>query len=106
MEKVFRVETTLAHDLAQLYAVVMEEFDRKSSIPLGDMNRTLLQTGMLHHLTMMMGLGLIPPDKMEQVEGLVARVARDTIMDDVVRMARQYWEDRGNGKMGTIDFHA
>ena len=61
MEKVYKVETTLSHSLAELYAGLEEEFANKSSIPLSDMNRTLLQTGLIHHLTMMSGLGLIEP---------------------------------------------
>ena len=57
MDKVFKVETTLSHGLAELYAGLEEEFANKSSIPLSDMNRTHLQTGLIHHFAMMGGLG-------------------------------------------------
>ena len=63
MDKVYKIETTLSHGLAELYAGLEEEFANKSSIPLSDMNRTLLQTGLIHHLAMMGGLGLIDPEK-------------------------------------------
>jgi hypothetical protein len=101
MEKVFRVETTLAQDLAELYAAVIEEFDEKSSIPLADMNRTLLQTGMLHHLTMMAGLGLVDPGKAARLDQLIERVARNTIMWDLIQMSRQYWQNCSQGQGGS-----
>lgn len=106
MEKVFHVETTLANDLAELYSAVMAEFDSKSSIPLDDMNRTLLQTGMVQHLTMMAGLGLMGPQKAEQVNALIDRVTRDTIMWDMLQMVRQYWRDCNDGKGHDMDFGA
>jgi hypothetical protein len=103
MERVFRVETTLAHDLAELYAALVEAFEEKSSIPLADMNRTLLQTGLIHHLTMMGGLGLLDPDKAREVDALIDQVARNTIMWDVLQMVRAYWRDCANGRTGTIE---
>ena len=80
MEKVYKVETTLSHTLAELYAGLEEEFANKSSIPLSDMNRTLLQTGLIHHLTMMSGLGLIEPEKAARMQTLIDQVAKDTIL--------------------------
>ena len=106
MEKVFRVETTLSHDLAELYAALMAEFEEKSSIPLADMNRTLLQTGLVHHLTMMKGLGLIEPEKGEEIDALIDQVAQNTILWDLLQMVRSYWKDCADGKGGPIDFKA
>tara|TARA_Y100000588_G_scaffold366539_1_gene432378 strand:- start:177 stop:497 length:321 start_codon:yes stop_codon:yes gene_type:complete len=106
MEKVFKVETTLAKELAELYAGLLEEFEQKSGIPLADMNRTLLQTGMIHHLTMMNGLGLLEEDKVVQFEELIDRVAKDTIMWEVLQMVRKYWRDTANGQTGIIDYKA
>lgn len=106
MEKVFRVETSLAHELAELYAALLEEFETKSSIPLADMNRTLLQTGLIHHLTMMSRLGLIDGEKTARIDALVDRVARNTIMWDLLKMVRSYWQDCADGKIGGIDFKA
>ena len=105
MERLFRVDTTLADDLAELYATLVEEFGEKSAIGLGDMNRTLLQTGMVHHLIMMAGLGLIDGDKARKTNELVDRVARNTIMWDLVQMSRQYWQD-SSGTTGTVDYDA
>ncbi len=103
MDKVFHVETTIAHDLAELYSVVVEEFDAKTSIPLDDMNRTLLQIGMVQQLTMMAGLGLIEPQKADQVNKLIDRVTRDTIMWEVLQMVRQYWRDSSHNKGQNAD---
>jgi hypothetical protein len=100
MEKVYKVETTLSHSLAELYADLEEEFANKSSIPLSDMNRTLLQTGLIHHLTMMSGLGLIEPEKAARLQALIDQVAKDTILWDVLQMVRTYWRDCGSGGPG------
>ena len=100
MEKVYKVETTLSHSLAELYAGLEEEFANKSSIPLSDMNRTLLQTGLIHHLTMMSGLGLIEPEKAERLHALIDQVAKDTILWDILQMVRTYWRDCGSNGPG------
>ena len=55
------------------------------------MNRTLLQTGLIHHLTMMSGLGLIEPEKAARVHALIDQVAKDTMLWDVLQMVRTYW---------------
>ena len=106
MEKVFKLETTLAQDLAELYAILAEEFESKSGIAPADMNRTLLQTGMIHHLTMMTGLGLIDAEKSEAVAALIDKVAKDTIMWELLQMVRNYWQDSAGGKAGIVDFKA
>ena len=100
MEKVYKVETTLSHTLAELYAGLEEEFANKSSIPLSDMNRTLLQTGLIHHLTMMSGLGLIEPEKAARMQTLIDQVAKDTILWDMLQMVRTYWRDCGSDGPG------
>ena len=106
MEKGFKIEATMAQDLAELYAALMEEFETKSGIPLADMNRTLLQTGMIHHLSMMNGLGLIEKEKAEKLEAIIDRVARDTILWELLQMVRNYWKDCAGGNTGLIDFKA
>ena len=107
MDKVFKVETTLSHDLAELYASLEEEFATKSSIPLSDMNRTLLQTGLIHHLTMMGGLGLLDSEKAAAVDELINQVAKDTILWEVLQMVRTYWRDCGaSGQGGAVDLKA
>ena len=106
MEKVFKIETTLAKDLAELYSGLMEEFEKKSGIALADMNRTLLQTGMIHHLAMMRGLGLLDGEKAAHLDAIIDRVAKDTIMWEVLQMVRKYWQDTAGGKTGTIDYKA
>ena len=107
MDKVFKVETTLSHGLAELYANLEEEFANKSSIPLSDMNRTILQTGLIHHLTMMGGLGLIEEEKAAAVDELIDKVAKDTILCEVLQMVRTYWRDCGaSGQGGVVDINA
>ena len=76
------------------------------STALADMNRAVLQTGMIHHLTMMSGLGLIDKNKVEALDSLVDQVAQDTIMWDLVQMARSFWRDCGEGTTGIIDLKA
>ena len=107
MDKVFKVETTLSHGLAELYASLEEEFATKSSIPLSDMNRRLLQTGLIHHLTMMGGLGLLDSEKAAAVDELINQVAKDTILWEVLQMVRTYWRDCGaSGQGGAVDLKA
>lgn len=108
MQKVYKVETTLSHDLAELYSILEDEFASNSSIPLSDLNRTLLQTGMVHHLVMMGGLGILKDrEKMAQVDELINRVSRDTLLWDVLQMVRSHWRDCGaDGQGGAIDLKA
>ena len=107
MDKVYKVETTLSRGLAELYAGLEEEFVNKSSIPLSDMNRTLLQTGLIHHLAMMSGLGLIEPEKAAKLDELMDEVAKDTILWEVLQMVRTYWRDcGGQGQGGSVDLKA
>jgi hypothetical protein len=105
MEKLYRIETTLSHDLAELYSMLVEEFESKSSIPLSDLNRTLLQTGLVHHLAMMEGLGLLDEGHKARIKELSDNVSQDTIIWDVLQMVRSYWRDSG-GQSGTIDLKA
>ena len=109
MQKVYKVETFISHDLAELYSILTDEFEANSSIPLSDLNRTLLQTGMIHHLTMMQGLRLIKEDdaKEARIEALMENVASDTLLWDVLMVIRSYWRDRGvEGQGGSIDLKA
>lgn len=109
MQKVYKVETTLSHDLAELYSILEDEFANNSSIPLSDLNRTLLQTGIVHHLVMMGGLGILKnnSEKMAKVDELINRVSRDTLLWDVLQMVRSYWRDCGaDGQGGAIDLKA
>ena len=100
----FDIETKLAGELAELYDGLMKEFEGKSDIPLSEMNRTLLQTGIIHHLTMMRGLGLIEGEEGERLDSLIDSVAQETIMWELVKMAREYW--RGAAGTGAIDLKA
>ena len=109
MQKAYKVETSISHDLAELYSILVDEFEANSSIPLSDLNRTLLQTGIIHHLTMMQGLGLVRGDKEKEarIEALIEKVASDTLLWDVLNMVRSYWRDRGvDGTGGAIDLKA
>ena len=105
MDKMYKVDTVISQRLAELYGTLVQEFERNSSIPLSDINRTLLQTGMVHHLEMMMGLGLIRDEEIRrQVEELIEEVARDTIHWEMVQMARAHWRRSGSeGQGGTLD---
>jgi len=101
MDKIIKVETILSHGLAELYTSLEETFANKSSIPLSDMNRTLLQTGLIHHLTMLSRLGVIEPDKVAELDEQIDQVAKDTILWDLLQMVRTYWRDNGATGHGT-----
>jgi len=105
MEKAFEIQTALAGRLAELYAAVLEEFEDKSDISLEEMNRTLLQTGILHHLTMMQGLGLLDAEKSEAVAALMEELGKDSLMWEVVELARKHWRESAGG-MGSVDLQA
>ena len=102
MDLVFEIEATLSKELAELYEGLMEEFETKSALGLEEMNRTLLQTGLVHHLTMMGGLGLIGEEKRERMFRLIDAVASETMMWDLVKQARAYWQN-SQGSTGALD---
>tara|TARA_B100000686_G_C16565669_1_gene850146 strand:- start:134 stop:451 length:318 start_codon:yes stop_codon:yes gene_type:complete len=104
MEQVFEVEAMLRGDLADLYAALMEEFEKKSEISLGEMNQALLQTGLFHHLVMMGSLGMMEAEKKERIDEVIDRVAAETIMSDLVKQARVYWQQH-SGSSGTVDLN-
>ncbi len=107
MDKMYKVDTVISQGLAELYGILIQEFERNSSIPLSNINRTLLQTGMVHHFEMMMGLGLIRDEDVRgKVEELIEEVARDTIHWDMVQVARAHWRRSGGDQSGALDIKA
>ena len=101
----FTVETTPAGGLAELYARVLEEFELRSEIPLSEVNRTLLQTGVIHHLLMMRGLGLMDDEKSSSLDSLIEQVAGETIMWDLIKVAERFWE-QAQGGGGSVNLQA
>ena len=105
MEQMFRIETTLSGELAELYCGLMEEFEQRSEIGLVTMNETIMQTGLIQHLTMMQGIGLLKGEKSDRLRALVDSVAKETIMWELVEVARKYWQESA-GTSGAIDLKA
>ena len=104
MEKQFRVETLLEGDLAELYEAVLAEFDRASGMSLSEVNRALLQTGMLFHLTMMTSMGVVEDEaRREALDGLAQRIGKDNLLWKIVELARKHW---GGGGTGAVDLQA
>ena len=97
MERAFKIEVRLTGELADLYQKLLEEFNEKSQVPLSEVNRTLLQTGVIQHLTMMHGVGLIGKEEALRQQALIDGLARDTLMWDLVQLARKYWKGKGGG---------
>ncbi|MCC7262384.1 MAG: hypothetical protein IT369_07680 [Candidatus Latescibacteria bacterium] len=97
MERVVKVEVTLSGELAELYQQLLDEFAAKSQIPLSEMNRTLLQTGVVHHLIMLQAMGLIAKEGAEKQGTLIDGISRDTLMWDLIQLARKYWKNKGGG---------
>jgi len=104
MDKQFRVETFIEADLAELYAAVLEQFEASGSLSLSEMNRALLQTGLLMHLTMMTSLGIVrDEDEVARLDALVERVGGDHLMWSLVEVARKHWR---SGTSGSFDVEA
>ena len=100
MEKQFKVETLLAGDLADLYEAVMEQFEASGTPGLSEMNRALLQTGLLMHLTMMTSMGVVSDEeRRSRMEELAERVGRENLMWEVVQLARRHWSEGGSGSI-------
>ena len=97
MEKRYRVEADLDGELAQLYSGILEAFEAAGTTSLGEMNRTLLQTGLLMHLSMMSSFGLLSPAESERLTQLAKEIAGDHLMWDVAQLARQHWGAEGGG---------
>lgn len=100
MEKQFKVETLLVGDLADLYEAVMEQFESSGTPSLSEMNRALLQTGLLMHLTMMTSMGVVSDEERRAgMEELAERVGRENLMWEVVELARRHWAEGGSGSI-------
>ena len=100
MEKQFRVETQLEGDLAELYGAVLSEFERASGMSLSEVNRSLLQTGMLFHLTMMTSMGVVSDEaRREDLDGLAEKVGGDNLLWEIVELARRHWREGGTGSI-------
>lgn len=105
MERMYEIQATLTGDLAELYAAVLEAFEGKGEISPSAANRILLQTGAIQHLTMLQGLGILDGEQSAALTELVDRLSRDTLMWDIVQLARKHWQDTASGS-GTIDLKA
>ena len=104
MDKQFRVETLLDGDLAELYEAVLAEFEGASGMSLSDVNRALLQTGMLFHLTMMTSMGVVKDEaRRESLDGLAQRIGKNNLLWEIVELARKHW---GGGGTGAVDLQA
>lgn len=103
IEKRFRVETALEGDLAALYEEVLVEFEAAGGMTLSEVNRALLQTGMLFHLTMMTSMGVVGDEERRQhLDELAQRVGGQNLLWEIVELARRRWR---NGP-GEIDLEA
>jgi hypothetical protein len=101
MDKYVHLETSLKGELAELYSGLLEEMEAKSSVSLAEINRTFIQTGMIHHLLMLKGLGVIQGQKADELERLAQKIGQDSILWDVFEILRQHWQKNTGG--GSID---
>ena len=103
MDKQFSVETFLEGDLAELYEAVLQQFERAGNLSLSEMNRALLQTGLLLHMTMMTSLGIVRDEaEVERLDALAERIGSDNLLWGVVELARRQWRAGG----GAFDVEA
>jgi len=105
MDRIFDIQATLSGDVAELYAAVLDAFEAKGGITPSAANRILLQTGAIQHLLMLQGLGVLDEDQAAAVTELVDRLSKDTLMWEIVQLARQHWRETAAGG-GTIDLQA
>lgn len=97
MEKRFRVDSLLDGELAELYAGVLAQFERSGSLSLSEMNRALMQTGLLLHATLLTATGIAPGPEAQRLDELAERVGGDHLMWEVVELARRQWRTGGTG---------
>ena len=53
---------------------------------------------------MMGSLGMMEAEKKERIDEVIDRVAAETIMSDLVKQARVYWQ-KHSGSSGTVDLN-
>jgi len=98
MEHIAKIEVTLTGDAAQLYEVMLDAAG-KTTKP-GQINRSILETGLVHHLLMLSALGVIPTEQRGEVYRTVERISEHTIMKELFAHAREYWDNMAGA--GTI----
>ena len=104
MEKHIRLEASLDGELAEFYAGLIEEIEGKSSVSLAELNRTLLQTGLIHHFLMLQGLGVVEGANAERLAALAERLGRASIFWAVLETVRRHWQQNQGG--GSLDIQA
>jgi hypothetical protein len=90
MEHVVRIEVTAEGDAARLYEIFSESAD---SVTPAQLNRAILETGLVHHALMLSAIGMIPEERQEEVRELIDRIGEKTIMQDLFAKARDYWRN-------------
>ena len=91
MQHAARIETTITGPAARLYELLGEA---TSTLRPGEVNKALLETGLVHHVLMLRSLGLIDGTKLEEVDQAIGDIAETTIMSELFDMARAYWDQQ------------
>ena len=94
MDHVVKIEVTVGGDSARLYELFSEAAD---SVTPGQLNRAVLETGLVHHALMLAAIGMIPEENREEVYDIVEQVGKRTIMRDLFEQAREHWETWSDG---------
>jgi|ETNmetMinimDraft_13_1059891.scaffolds.fasta_scaffold280685_1 hypothetical protein len=98
MESITKIEVTITGELAELYNLMFEATSGSESP--SQINRAVLETGLVHHATMLKALELIGGDSATRVDQIIAGMSDQTIMADLFKMAADYWQ----GQTGTGTF--
>ena len=85
-----KAEFALTGATARLYEIFLDA--TRGSAAVGDVNRALFETGLVHHALMLLALGVVPEERAKEARALIDEIGRTTIMKDSFDQAREYWE--------------
>ena len=89
MDHVVKIEVTVGGDSARLYELFSEAAE---SVTPGQLNRAILETGLVHHALMLTAIGMIPEENRQEVYDIGDQVGKRTIMRDLFEQAREHWQ--------------
>lgn len=92
MDHVAKIEVTLTGEAARLYEILGTTV--KGSVQPSQVNRAVLETGLVHHVLMLMAVGAITEKERAEAEEAVTAISSRTIMKELFVRARKYWEEQ------------
>jgi hypothetical protein len=93
MEHVLKIEVTVDGDTARLYEYLSDAAD---AVTPAQLNKAILETGIVHHSLMLAAIGLIGENDQADVSAIIDRIGEHTIMRDTFEQARSHWQGWSN----------